>query len=377
MKVLLVTTPLGQGHNAVAQALGHHFRAQGIECVIMDMYEYVDPILKEIISKGFLLSMKSATYLKAVVSELYDLNEKRDMNWEFFLSRFTNALLASELKKFITSYQPDLTICTQVYAAQVVDILKEKKAIETLCVGIVTDYTVQTYWSDVEYFEYINVPSERLAYQLAERGIEAARILNFGMPIEEKFAKKVPKESACEELGLVKGLKTVLIMGGGTGLGNIEKYVEEIDQQKLNLQILVVCGKNERLYRKLKDGIYKKPTKVFGYVNNMEILMAAADCMVSKPGGISTAEALAVGVPLIMVDSLPGVEERNVEFLLNNGGAILASKTYSLTEAIMLLFEHEERRRNLQEGMATLARPEATKQLCEFLIERVKVIEGD
>lgn len=372
MKVVIITTPLGNGHNAAAQAISSYLDKLHIENVILDLYENIQPLLKDIISKGFYLSMKSISLVKDFASDLYDLNQKRDVTSEYSISHVKNQVLASKLYNVIKEYDPDVIICTQVYAAQVVDVLKEKGKITATAIGIITDFTVQTYWEDVEHFEYIVVGSELLNSQLRKRGIAPERVLPFGIPIAEKFSVKRTKAAACSLLGIDDSPKNVLIMGGGMGFGNIDKYIDELDKSEFNLQLLVVCGNNKSLYKKIKEKSTQKKMNVYGYVDNVDILMDACDCILSKPGGITTSEALAKGLPMIMIDQLPGVEDRNFEFLLNNGASLFVSKTFSIDQALHFLLDSPDRQKNIQAAMKSLARPYSTKTLCHFLINLIK-----
>lgn len=375
MKVAIITTPLGNGHNAVAQAISSYLGKLHIDNVVLDLYENIQPLLKDIISKGFYLSMKSITLVKDFASDLYDLNQKRDVTSEYSISHVKNQMLASKLYNVIKEYDPDIIICTQVYAAQVVDVLKEKGKVNATAVGIITDFTVQTYWEDVEHFEYIVVGSELLNPQLIKRGIASERVLPFGIPIAEKFSVKRSKAEACFLLGIEADHANVLIMGGGMGFGNIDKYIDELDESSFDLQLLVVCGNNKSLYKKIKEKTTQKKIKVYGYVDNVDILMDASDCILSKPGGITTSETLAKGLPMIMIDQLPGVENRNVEFLLNNGASLFVSKTFSIEDALHLLLESPERRKNIRTAIKSLARPNSTQTLCNFLIDTSKAQE--
>ena len=370
MKVLIITTPLGQGHNSAAKAISKYFMGKKIETVTIDLYEYIQPILKEIVSKGYYFSMKSASVVKDLASDLYDLNEKRDITSEYSLVKIKNKLFASGLMKFIGEYNPDFIICTQVYAAQAVDVLKEKGMVTATAVGIITDFTVQTYWEDVEHFEYIVVGSERLENQLLKRGITRDRVLPIGIPIDEKFSARKDKQLARTSLGLEQGRKTILVMGGGMGFGNIEKYIAEIDQCNLKVQMIVVCGSNKHLYKNVQEIETINPVLNLGFVDNVELLMDAADCILTKPGGITTSESLAKGLPMIMIDPLPGVEDRNVEFLLNNGAALMVTKTFSIEESLHLLLGSPQRMENIHTAISSLAKPYSTKDLCDFLIHR-------
>lgn len=371
MKALIITVPLGQGHNAVAFALADYLSKENVDCQIVDMYEYLNPFLKEIVSKGYFYSMKSASKLKNVASNIYDLNEKRDVTSEFSPSHFRNRLMASELKQLIDKQQPDLIICTQVYAAQVINILKENGSLAALTVGIITDFTVQTYWEDVGAFDYIVTPSERLTYQIIQREIGLERVLPFGIPISEKFVRRKDKQESRRLLGLDLSLPLVLIMGGGMGFGDIDDYLEQLNNANLLMQLVVVCGSNEHLYRRLQQKEIIHQHQILGFVDYIDRLMDAADCIITKPGGISTAESMAKTLPMIMIGQLPGVEDRNVEFLLNNGAALHVSKTFSLEEALQLLLGVPERMTQIKTAIASLAKPYATQTLCDFLLKEL------
>lgn len=372
MKVLILTVPLGNGHNAVAGAISNCFNELGVQNEIIDVYEYIQPKLKEVISKIHLFSMKSAAAIKDLATNIYDLNEKRDISSEYSLSQLKNKIMASELLKYILQYEPDVIICTQVYAAQIIDILEEEKKITSITVGIITDFTVQTYWQDTKNIDYIVTGSEQLNIQLKNRNISIDKALPFGIPISNKFLYKDSKYETCQKLGIKNDIPTVLIMGGGMGLGNIDEYISQIDVLDFDLQMLVVCGNNAKLYQKLKDTNTNKYMKLYEYIDFVDELMNVADCILSKPGGITISESLAKGVPIVMIDPLPGIEDRNVEFLLNNGAALYVTKTYMVNEALGLLLTSPKRCNTITEAIKSLAKPNATKDLCDFLINNIK-----
>lgn len=371
MKFVIITTPLGQGHNAVAANLSAYLDKKGVSNTTIDLYEYIQPKLKDIISAGYFFSMKSAAAVKGFASDFYGKRDKKAVNSEYSIAHITNQILASQLKKFLLENAPDVVICTQVFAAQVVNILKEKKAISALAVGIITDFTVQNLWEDTQHFDYIVTGNERLAYQLSTRNIVSSKVLPLGIPIHEKFSMSMDKLEARKQLKLSPYRNTLLVMSGGMGFGNMEKYILELSRSGMDIQIIVVCGKNKRMYHRINRLEVDMPLHILDYVDNVDVLMSAADGILTKPGGITSSESLAKHLPMIMIDPLPGVEDRNVEFLLNNGAALLVTKTFTITEAVRLLFEYPETKKHLLQGIDMLAKPYATQQLCDFLIEKV------
>ena len=340
MKLLIITAPLGNGHNAVAGAISDCFTAlyPDASCEILDMYEYISPHLKKATASGYFLSMKTLSHFHDMASTVYTRQDEKDFN-EYTPSRLADAFLASRLRRAIDEYAPDCIVCTMVYAAQAVDLLKGHGAITCPCYGIITDFTVQNYWEDVEYFEYIVAPSEYLQPQFTRRGIDFSRVLPFGIPIRKQFQIKHDKLEMRKKFNLDETLPTILIMSGGMGFGDVPEYIASIEQLPFSVQILVICGKNEKLFEKICAMQTRNPIKVFEYVNNVDEIMDAADCLLSKPGGITTSESLAKGLPMLMIHPLPGVEDRNVEFLQANGAAIYITKTWQISDAIHLLFQ--------------------------------------
>jgi processive 1,2-diacylglycerol beta-glucosyltransferase len=376
MKLLIITAPLGNGHNAVAGAISDCFTTQypDASCEILDMYEYISPHLKKATASGYFLSMKTLSHFHDMASNAYTWQDEKDFN-EYTPSRLADAFLASRLRHAIDAYAPDCIVCTMVYAAQAVDLLKEHGAITCPCYGIITDFTVQNYWEDVEYFEYIVAPSEYLQPQFSRRGIDFSRVLPFGIPIRKQFQTKHDKLEMRQKFGLHETLPTILLMSGGMGFGDLPEYIASIEELPFDVQIVVICGKNEKLFEKVQALQTHNIMKVFGYVSNVDEIMDAADCLLSKPGGITTSESLAKGLPMLMIHPLPGVEDRNVEFLQANGAAIYITKTWQISDAIHLLFQCPGRIDRLRESIQAIAKPHATQDLCRHIAQTIQTME--
>jgi processive 1,2-diacylglycerol beta-glucosyltransferase len=173
-------------------------------------------------------------------------------------------------------------------------------------------------------------------------------------------------------LGLDVGVPTILLMSGSMGYGGIDVSTEKLDALSLDMQIIVVCGNNKDMYRKLKRKKFKKRFDIYGYVNYIDLMMDAADCIITKPGGITSSEALAKGLPMIMVNPIPGHETRNAEFMLNNGIALYATSSFPLEEAAFSLFKHPDRLEDLRATISLYAKKDASRKLCEFLAQKAE-----
>lgn len=368
MKVLLLTNTAGQGHNATAKALSEQLKAMGAECRILDSYRYISPALYQTIARGYLL----ATAITPVAyGTMYRFAENKEKNSsKYSMINAANSIMAIKLDRFLRrEFQPDVIVCTHIFSAQLINAMKQNCRIRAKTVGIITDFTIHPFWQDVEYIDYLVTASELLTHQAVRKGIEAEKILPLGIPIHPKFSQKMPKDEARRLLGLPQDQFTVLVMGGSMGHGNLAGVIEQIDQLNNNFQVLAVCGSNKHAYEKIRRLITRKKIHVYGFVDNVDVMMDAADCIVTKPGGLTTSEALAKNLPILMMNPIPGQEERNVEFLVNNGLAVNVTNTYPIDEALYQLFLYPQKLKNMEENIRLVGKPDATKDLCSFIMQ--------
>lgn len=367
MKGLIFSITAGQGHNQTAKVLSDYLNASGVECSYMDVFEYINPLLSESVSKLYLMSSKN---MPQIYGGGYRMCEKRDAGANHMLPKMTNAFLAKRLLKLVRKEKPDVIICTHVFAALLVTYLTGHIDIQTHTIGIVTDFTIHPYWEDTN-LDYYVTASELLTNQGVKKGIPEYKFKPFGIPIDPKFSRRKDKKEARKELGL-EDKDTVLVMSGSMGFGNVLEEIKELDRLNLDYQIVTICGNNKKLKSQIDKLEMKKTIYNYGYVNNVDIFMDAADCIVTKPGGLTTSEALAKGLPMIMNNPVPGQEDRNVEFLLNAGAAMKVSKTFPIDDAIYNLFINKERRKNLDGSIKSLQKPNSTMDLVSFIIDLIQ-----
>lgn len=362
MKGLIFSITTGQGHNQTAKVMAEELEKNGVACRYMDVYEYIHPMLSESVSKLYLMSTKTAP---KVFGAGYRMMEMRDPATNHVLPKLTNIVLAKKLLKLIREEEPDFIICTHVFAALLVTYLRDHFEKKTHTVGIVTDYTIHPFWEDTK-LDYYVTASELLEHQGIKKGIAPGKLKPFGIPIDPKFATKRTKKEAFSLLGIPEK-RTVLVMSGSMGFGKVTDGILELDHLPFDFQIATICGNNKKLKEQIDSLDLKKDIYNYGYVDNVDVFMDAADCIVTKPGGLTTSEALAKGLPMIMNNPVPGQEDRNVEFLLNAGAALKISETFSLSDAIYQLFLNEERLDILYRAIQFLGKPNSTKSLVEFI----------
>ena len=383
MRAMILSVTAGFGHHATAKAVSDQLEAMGATVETFDIYEYINRVIKETIDKGYLFTSKHTQELYRIGYLLAENGGAGYLATPIPTVRIINRLGATKFLRAIRAFDPDVIVCTHIFAAQLCDVLKRKGHLGTPTIGIITDYTLHPYWEKVPRIEYIVTASELLNYRCRKKGISAERTLPFGIPIHPKFNQELSRADAAAQLGIDPARPTVLMMGGSMGYSDNAELIESLDHTGLPLQLLVVCGRNEKQYREM-CALADRPDRrssctllPYGFVNNVEVMMSASDCIITKPGGLTVSEALAKHLPMVLVNPIPGHEERNVEFLMNNGMAMLVTKTFPVDEAIYHLFQNPDRISNMRHTMAAVAHPDATERLSRFILDLGEYAHND
>lgn len=366
-KALVLSVKAGYGHHSAGQAIIEELEKREYECVMLDTLEYVNTHLANSVSDGYLFSTK---YLSEAYGKAYGSLDKRDEKYDSHsLVTIFSKLVSHKLKKFFEGYTPDVVIGTHSYACLLMTYLSEKGIIKCTTFGIVTDFTVHPFWESTE-IDYYVTPDALLNRQMKKKGIPEEKILPFGIPIKEKFASKMSKSDARNVLG-IKDKTTLLVMMGSMGYGNMIENIKLIDSIEGDFQILCVCGNNKKAKKEIEENVFEKAVYSFGFVNNVDVMMDAADCIITKPGGLTTSELLAKGLPAVILEPIPGQESRNMEFLVNNGAAVMVTETFPIDEALYELLKYPWRLEILEKSVSYLGKPDSTIKLVDFIVDKV------
>jgi len=362
MKILLLSVTAGQGHHQTAKAVAEYFIKNSHEAITLDCYEYLSPLVKDAISSGYLVSTK---YTPKLWGKFYEMLEKKDEHGLFV--KGANQLMAKSLVKYIDDCKPDVVVCTHVLACMLLTFVKKQRP-NLLTIGILTDFRLHPYFESTE-LDYYIVPNEYIKFSVCKKGLPEEKILPFGIPIMDKFMSKKGKKEARAMLGMEEE-STILIMGGSMGFGNMIKTLKNVDSLELPFQMIVVCGNNEKLFNRIAKKHFRHKIYTFGFVSNVDELMDAADCIITKPGGLTSSEALAKDLPMILSKPIPGQEDRNTEFLLNFGCAMKISKTLTAEELVYQFFQDSRRKQAMLENISLIKKPSAVKDLYNFIINK-------
>ena len=335
-KVLIMSASTGGGHNRAARAIKEELESRtidnmSIECEIVDSLKLVNNTMDKVISRGY---EKSALYTPKAYGSVYRFSETTIASKNEFKTNPLTSLMARKFKHLLNESTPDLIIGTHPFPMIALSTLKKNNNIHSLSrsesfykstkvdippmISVLTDYTTHSTWIQNE-IDYYIVGHEYVKELLVYEGVDSEKVKAFGIPVEKSFLSHRDRETVLTELGLSPEKLTVLLMGGSFGAGNIKETLEDLIAIDRDFQILVITGRNEHLKDKLSkmldSTIHNKNICLLGYTNKMNDILASIDVLISKPGGLTTTEALLNDVPMIVPYFIPGQEEENLDFL--------------------------------------------------------------
>lgn len=323
LRILVFSASFGAGHLKAAEAIIEVIRSvePSAEIIHEDFMMLINRTLNNVIRASYIKLIKRAP---EIWGKFYNRTQK--ISEDSLFQRFLNTLGRTQFIRYIEDMKPDVIVCTYPTVAGVLAQLRSKGELDIPLVTIITDYTVHSQWIHPGVDLYI-VGSSQIYEGLVERGIASQRIQVTGIPVNPRFENKTDRKKILAELGLDTKRMTFLIMGGAYGvLGKAKWMCELITLSQVPLQVIVVCGKDRRLYRSLDSVVEeaKNPILRFEFVNNVNELMTAADVIVTKAGGLTVTEALTKHLPMIVYKPIPGQEQCNATFIHEIGAGRIA-----------------------------------------------------
>ena len=371
-KVLVLSASAGAGHVRAAEAVEQAFRELGAarEVRHVDTLDYTNKLFRHLYAKAYLDLVQNAP---TALGWLYD---QLDKPWRNERRRLAlDRLNTRPFVKLLTEYRPDITICTHFLPAEIISWLKAKERLSNPQAIVVTDFDVHAMWLCRHYEQYF-VALEETCVHLAQLGVPAEKITVTGIPIAPVFTRAKDKREMRARHGLHAERVTLLASAGGFGVGAVEHMFEALGALRHPAQLVAVCGRNEDLRARLTRKVAKLApdgqlaVKVIGYTTEMDELMAAADILIGKPGGLTTSEALARGLVLVVVNPIPGQEERNSDHLLEEGVALRCNNLPALAYKLDRLLDDPARLDTMRANVQRLARPRAAFDIVNKLLEQ-------
>ncbi len=357
---LYISPSSGHQHaaDAVREALG--LLEPSWETFGIDSFSYAYPKIGKLISRAYLEVLRRTP---ALWNYVYDNPDVETATRE--IREILNLISGPKMQNLVERYTPEALVCTQAVPCSVFAAEKRRRGLTIPLIAVVTDFAIHSYWVYPEVDLYC-VPSEDVRKDLIRYGIDATRIVVTGIPISPKFLKPQRKEQVRMRLGLDPKKTTLLIMGGSQGMGPLQETLEKL--QELPVQCLVATGLNRELYRLLrKTHGQDKQTRLFGYTRRIHQLMEAADILITKPGGLTSSEALAKNLPMILTSPIPGQEERNARYLEKIGVAQSADAPDEIVAQVKTLLDHPTRLKTMLEKIRLQATPYASIEVARWI----------
>jgi processive 1,2-diacylglycerol beta-glucosyltransferase len=369
-RVLILSASAGAGHIRAAQAIEKAFIQLNAakELKNIDTLQYTNKLFEKLYSKTYIELVDKAP---DVLGWLYN---HLDNPWRFERRRLAfDKLNARPFIKLLKEYNPDLAVCTHFLPAEIISWLKQKRGLTTRQAIIVTDFDLHAMWL-CRHFEHYFVALEETKLHLHALGVPPEKITVTGIPIDPVFSEHKEKIEMRKKLGLDINLPVILTSAGGFGVGPMEMLIESLVKMRNKVQVVAVCGKNEELKDRLdklsKEYSANSPVKIVpvGYTTQMDEYMSAADLLLGKPGGLTTSEALAKNLPIVIVRPIRGQEERNADHLLEEGAAIRCNNLPVLAYKIDNLLDNPARLNEMRKNVRRLARPAAALDIVRKLL---------
>ncbi len=358
----------------ITRSSGHH-RAS---CAIEDTVKRLDPSAHVVNVEAFRYTSR---FVQWAISHTYvSLIRHQPDIWEYlydnpsvhrrvqYLRGLLHRYQAVKLRRLLETVQPDAIACTQAYPCGMLADFKKHERIDIPLVGILTDYAPHLYWFHETVDVYV-VPSEQVRQRFITQGIAPEQVRVLGIPIDLRFLERHDRGRAVRELGVDPAQPVILLMGGGGGFGQLREILLNLDTLPHRCQFIVVAGTNRSLLAWIHTQRFRHPVVPIGYTDDIPKLMDAATLLISKPGGLTTAEALAKGLPLIIVNPIPGQEAYNARYLLSQGAAIQAGAPETVRQTVRDLLDDPARLEALRRRNAELAHPNASLDIAALLFE--------
>ncbi len=285
------------------------------------------------------------------------------------LRRAVERLNTKALRKEITAFAPDAIICTHFLPAEVLSRMIGEGDLTCPVWVQVTDFDLHRMWVHDGIRGYF-AANDEVAFRMRAAGVDANAIRVTGIPIMPQFAQRLDRATCAKEFAIHPSRTTFLLMGGGAGLGSLDAVAARLLNIPGDFQLIVLAGKNVEAFAKLQALAAAFPGRLLaqGFTDKVERLMACADLVVTKPGGLTTSECLAMGLPVIVNAPIPGQEERNADFLLEQGVALKACDESALEYRIRTLLEHPALLAEMRKKSKALGKPFAAREVLAHVL---------
>ncbi len=361
-RILILSVSAGAGHMRAAEALRAFAGDPGyqIEATHLDVMNYVTSGFRKLYTDFYIKLVNKSPGLWGYL--YHSTNEAQADSAMEKVRRGLERWNAQDLLKEIVTFKPDAIICTHFLPAEMLSRLIRKDRLHCPVWVQVTDFDLHRMWVHEHMAGYF-AANEEVAFRMRAQGIASDKIHVSGIPIMPAFSATQDRAACAASFGIDASRKTILLMGGGAGLGSMDTIAARLLGLEGDFQLIALAGKNETALAALQILAARYPGRLLaqGFTNEVEKLMACSDLVITKPGGLTTSECLAMGLPMIVNSPIPGQEERNADYLLEQGVALKAFDDVTLEYRVRFLLDHPEKLADMRAKATLLGRGKAAQ----------------
>lgn len=372
-KILIFYASYGGGHLSAAKSIKAYIdeNYKDYETKMIDCVEYISKALDKVTTGVYKEFAKKAPWAWGKVYY------KSQEGFIAKVSSTSNKIMAVKIAKLFREYNPDIVISTHPFGSQMTAYLKKKNKTNCTLVTILTDFKSHDQWLvGSEHTDFFFVSNDLMKQSLINSGIDENKVFSTGIPISKRFSENFNKEEIFKEFNLDSDKKTILFFAGGAlGLGKQKTLgiLNSLASSSYDIQIIAIAGKNEKMKKSFEDIVSKyhkeNTIKVLPFTDKVPELMHISNLVITKPGGLTTSESLTCGLPLIVINPIPGQEEENAEFLEKAGAAIWIKKHSNPDDIFKFIFENESILEKMSNNSKNIAKPNSTKDICSICLK--------
>ena len=370
MRVLILSCDTGGGHNICAKAIQEVFVENGHSCETADAISFVSEKLSKFMDWGHTTMYR---HVPKLFRFGYGFAEKHPAMLDDDAAVYK--LLTDgtgQLYSFIEAGQFDAIICTHVFSGLLLRQMQKEYPVKLKTAFVGTDYTCSPGTAKSE-LDYYFIPAASLKEEFIEQGVPAEKIVASGIPVRPEFYTASSKEEAKKKHGIDPCHTHLLMMCGSMGCGPLEKLTKLLSSQMdSSMELSIVCGTNEKLKEELieKFGAISN-IHIHGFVRDISAIMDSADLYLTKPGGLSSTEAAAKRLPMVLIDAVAGCEAYNRNYFVSLGGAVTADEPEELAQLAIRLMQNRGERDAMAKALDTVIPVNAAQRICDVMKEAV------
>lgn len=359
MKALILSVSAGGGHNKAAEAIKESIirNEPDSEVKIINTIEYISPMLDKLVIGTYLKSIK---YYPVFFKYLYRVSDDREVT---SVTKLAYEFISKQLLPTIDEMDPDVVIVTHPFTAQILSLLIRRYGFTRPTCAVMTDYGAHSFWIHGNIDAYV-VSNEDMVEELMKRGVDQKSIFPYGIPVNQGFHQTRERSEILRELGL-KDKKTITVVGGSLGIGNIVEIVKEILSIDKDFQLVVVAGGNRKLHASITELVADCDKEVLNlsYTKNMNEILKITDLLVTKPGGLTLSESFIAGTPMVIFSAIYGQETQNADYLLRHRLAVDIGSGYGCREKVEELLSDDITIQRMKNRAREYAKPNAAQDV--------------